>query len=236
LLADTSKVLEVTMNKRDGLKISYPSALMAAIAAIIIFCIISVIFNAIPLDALPTNFIGAILGALIGALITLVLLRGQTDIEEKKGKDIRILEKKTQVFQSFINSVMKKYQDIKLTLKLNRVSKNYIIMNFFADQKIQQLDQFRYVKKYRELIGGDTNANAPIPNDEDKTYIPENALDFSDEAAMEFFRKEKRNFPDILSKRVLYHLGEWKIDGLGYIEFFEEYLGREHLQKREEVK
>jgi hypothetical protein len=135
----------------------------------------------------------------------------------------------------FITFEMKKYHDIKLTLKLNKVSKNYIVMNFFADPKIQQLEQFRKVKTRRELIGGDTNTNAPIPNDEDKTPIPENAFDFSNEAAMEFFRKEKRNFPDILSKRVLYHLGEWKIDGLGYIEFFEKYLGQEHLQEREEV-
>jgi hypothetical protein len=334
------------------------------------------------LDAFPSNFIGATLGALIGALITLVLLRGQTDIEEKKGKDIRILEKKTEIFQGFINSVwkvwedqiitieefqkltsqyyqnlmiflkdepsghkeqsrlqvigdaltamgrkidkktyqdslelresivtiintlsadlglggkidtkimdehdkivfpillkqtllsklnealnvkyhfshfkegkyetiwyggescefitfeMKKYHDIKLTLKLNGVNKNYIVMIFLADLKIHQLDQFRYVKGKRELIGVDTNTNAPIPNDEDKTPIPDNALDFSDEGAMKFFREKKRNFPDILSKRVLYHLGEWKMDDLGYIEFFEKYLGREHLQEREEV-
>jgi hypothetical protein len=377
LLADTSKVLEVIMNKRDGLKISYPSAIVAAIVFIIIFCITSVVSNTISLDAWPSNFIGAMLGALISALITLILLRGQTDIEEKKGKDIRILKKKMKIFRSFINSVwevwedqiitieefknltkqyyqdlmiflkeesgpkeksrlkiigdaltamgrqigketyqdslelrksivtiintlsadlglggkidteimdehdkivfpmlfkrtllsklnealnvkdhsshfkegkyeaiwyekryyefitfeMKKYHDIKLTLLTGKASEKYIVMNFFADPKIQQLDQFRYTKSKWEIIGGDTNVNVPIPDDknEDKKPIPDDALNFLNKGAMEIFRTEKRNFPDILSKRVLYHLGEWKLDGLGYIEFFEKYLGREHL-------
>jgi uncharacterized membrane protein YccC len=76
------------MNKKGKIKINYFSAIIAAIVAIILFCIISVVFNVMPLDALPTNFIGATLGALIGALITLVLLRGQTDIEEKKKEKI----------------------------------------------------------------------------------------------------------------------------------------------------
>jgi uncharacterized Tic20 family protein len=74
-----------TMDKKGEVKMNYFSAIIAAIVAIIVFCIISVIFDIMPIDALPANFIGATLGALIGALITLVLLRGQTDIEEKKG-------------------------------------------------------------------------------------------------------------------------------------------------------
>jgi hypothetical protein len=70
-----------------------------------------------PIDALPVNFIGATLGALIGALITLVLLRGQADIEEKKGKDIRILEKKTDGFHGFINAVWKVWEDQVITIE-----------------------------------------------------------------------------------------------------------------------
>ena len=92
------------MNNKKN-KINYSSAISAAIVAIIIFCVIAVVFNVMPVDALPVNFIGATLGALIGALITLILLRGQTAIEEEKGKNIRILEKKTEVFQDFIDTV-----------------------------------------------------------------------------------------------------------------------------------
>jgi hypothetical protein len=64
----------------------------------------------------------------------------------------------------------------------------------------------------------------PIPDDEDKTYTP--VLDFSKEESMETFRGEKRNFPNILAKRVLYHLSEWNMNELGLIEFLEKYLGQ----------
>jgi hypothetical protein len=98
-------------------KINYFTAIICAIVAIIIFCAIAVIFNVMPLNSLPVSFLGATLGALIGALITLVLLRGQTDIEEKKGKDIRILERKTEVFHGFIKNVWAVWADQKITIE-----------------------------------------------------------------------------------------------------------------------
>jgi hypothetical protein len=118
-------------------KITYLSAVIAAIAAIVIFCIIAVLFNIMSLDALPVNFIGATLGALIGALITLVLLRGQTDIEEKKGKDIRILEKKTEVFQDYIKEVWKVWEDQKISIKefQTLTSKYYQNLMIYLDKE-----------------------------------------------------------------------------------------------------
>jgi len=104
------------MNNKKN-KINYSSAISAAIVAIIIFCVIAVVFNVMPVDALPVNFIGATLGALIGALITLILLRGQTAIEEEKEKNIRILEKKTAVFQDFIDAVWEVWKDQVITIE-----------------------------------------------------------------------------------------------------------------------
>ena len=98
------------------MKINYFSAIVSAIIAIIVFCAIAVFFNVMTLNSLPVSFLGATLGALIGALITLILLRGQTDIEEKKGKDIRILERKTTVFHKFIKNVWAVWTDQKITI------------------------------------------------------------------------------------------------------------------------
>jgi hypothetical protein len=351
------------MDKKSGIKIDYLSAIMAAIVAIIVFCVISVVFNVMPLEALPTNFIGAMLGALIGALITLVLLRGQTDIEEKKGKDIRILEKKTEVFHGFINDVWKVWEDQIITIEefQNLTSQYYqnlmiylkdearlkiigdaltamggkidktdykdtlelresivIIINtlsteidlggkintdimdehdkivfpvlfrkmllsklnealntddspldfsegkyesiwegahskfitfelkkfpgiklaielegtrntmvFMADFNIQQLNGFRhsgYKGVFRRRFGQQESLNATIPDDNDKTPTP--VLNFSDEKSMEEFRTKRRNFPDILARRVLYRLNEWKQDGIGVCEFLEKHLGQ----------
>jgi hypothetical protein len=82
-----------------------------------VFCTIAVVSGAVPLDVLPANFLGATLGASIGALITFVLLKGQMDIEEKKGRDIRILEKKMEVFQDFIKEVWKVWKGQIITIE-----------------------------------------------------------------------------------------------------------------------
>jgi hypothetical protein len=336
------------------------------------FCVIAVVFNVMPLDVLPVNFIGATLGALIGALITLVLLRGQTDIEEKKGKDIRILEAKTKVFQDFIKAVWKVLEDQVITIEefqnltsqyyqslmiylkdgkkkntdedkplkiigdalsamggkidknsfedtkelrgnivtiintlsveidlggeidtkimdkhdeivfpvlfrkmlLNRLNEalntngsasdfkegkyesiwegahhefitfelkrfagikltigeigaQKLNMVFMADRKIVQLDNSRhqgYGGRFRQRFGPQLSMSDPIPDDEDKTQTP--LLDFSKEDSMKVFRGEKRNFSNILAKRVLYHLDQWNIEGLGIIEFLEQHIGK----------
>jgi hypothetical protein len=352
------------MSNKNKIEINYVSAIIAAIVAIIVFCITAVVFNVIALDVLPANFIGAALGALIGALITLILLRGQTDIEEKKGKDIRILKMKIKVFQNFINAAWKVWEDQVISIKefedltssyykdlmiyldenkvkkigneltamgdkidktnfndarelrqnivniintlskeinlggeidtrimekhdeivfpiffkkmlLNRlnnvlnennnsnfkegryefiwegINREFITfelrkfagiklamghigaselkMIFMADRKIVQLDEFRhngYKGVFRQRFGDQPILNNPIPDDEDKTPIRV-PLDFSNKDSMKVFREEKRNFADVLSKRVLYHLAEWNIDGLGIIDFLEKHLGQE---------
>jgi hypothetical protein len=104
-------------NNEGKIKIGYIAAIIAAIVAIVVFCVVSVVFKTMPIDALPANYMGAALGSLIGALITLVLLRGQTDIEEKKGKDIEILKRKTEIFQQFINVVWKIWEDRVITVE-----------------------------------------------------------------------------------------------------------------------
>jgi len=356
------------MGKKFNIRIGYISAIVITIAAIILIYIISVKSDVIKLDALPSNFIGSGSGALIGALITYVLLRGQTNHEKEKEKDVRILQKKAEVFQDFIKSIWKIWQDQEITIdsfdeltrqyyqnimiylndekklkiigneltkmgglidktdykdceklresvieiinelsddiglggkinpkimdehdrivfslrlkedllrKLNEElnvyddnshfkegkyetiwdNKNHnfftfemkkytgiklmigpigiqphLFMVFMADPNIQELDEFRNKGTYWKRILNQVNVSAPIPDDkyEDKTEIP--VLNFSDKESMEIFRKEIRNLPEILSKRVKYRLDLWekefecKTEKLGYIQFFEKYL------------
>jgi len=98
-------------------KIPYVLATWIVIVAIIVICIIAVVFGVVPLDVLPANFLGATLGALIGALITLVLLKGQAAVVEKKDKDIKILKKKMKVFQNYIDAVWKVWEDQVITIE-----------------------------------------------------------------------------------------------------------------------
>jgi hypothetical protein len=344
------------------MKINYGVAVVVGIVLLIIFCVISVVSSIMSIDVLPENYIGAMLGSLIGAIITMVLLKGQTDIEEKKGKDIRILEKKIGVFQDFINTLWDVWKDQKIDMeefrgltasyyqnlmiylkdearlkeigkaltamgkKIGKVSyddsrelrknivaiidtlsadiglggkidtdimdehdkivfpvhfkqeildklnkalndnapifnegkyetiwegahnehiifelKNhpdvklaigiktgfpYLIMCFMADQNIQQLNDERdprYRGQYRNRLNKAETISDPTPDDADKEKVPK--LDFSDEESMEFFRTKKHNFPDILAKRVLYHLEKWYGDGTG-IEGIQEHFDK----------
>jgi hypothetical protein len=98
---------ENLMDEAENLKIRYKTALIVTIIAFIIICIISVLLKVFSVNAFPSNFLGAVLGALIGAIITFVLLMGQSDLEEDKRKNIRIVKMKTKIFKKFINSVWK---------------------------------------------------------------------------------------------------------------------------------
>jgi hypothetical protein len=101
------------MKKEKG---RYYSTIIAAIVAIVAICVIAVALGVLPFGAFPSNYIGAALGSFIGALITLILLRGQTEMEEDKGRNIRILKKKMKVFRKYINTVWKVWEDQKITI------------------------------------------------------------------------------------------------------------------------
>ena len=130
------------MGNKNKKWLNYKIAIIAAIAAIIVYLTISVVFGILPLDALSINFIGAALSSLIGALIVLILLRGQTDIEEKRGKDVRILEKKTVVFQDYIKHVWKVWEEQKITIGEFQVltSKYYQdLMIYLNDERLKTI-------------------------------------------------------------------------------------------------
>jgi len=108
-----------------------------------------------PLNSLPISFLGATLGALIGALITLVLLRGQTDIEEKKGKDIRILERKTEVFHDFIKTVWDVWEDQKITIEefQKLTSKYYQNLMIYIKKEGKKEDRLKIIGDCLSIMG-----------------------------------------------------------------------------------
>ena len=146
----------------------------------------------------------------------------------KKGKYDPIWEGKSCVFITF---ELRKYDGIKLAIgEIGAL--NALVMVFMADRAIQDIEKYRDTR-YNGRLGGrlvpEMPVSNPMPNDEDKTKIP--ALNFSNAKSMEDFRKNP-NYPDILSKRVLCYLDEWKNGDLGYIEFFEDIL-KQRIRKKE---
>jgi len=104
---------------------------------LILFCSAPVIYGVFPIDALPMTFIGAAMGAIITAGITFFLLTKQSQAqelllekqqecqkrllatqsqtEEEKELHVKIFEKKSKLYQEFIDQVWKIWKDEKIT-------------------------------------------------------------------------------------------------------------------------
>jgi hypothetical protein len=126
---------------------------------------------------------------------------------------------------------------------------DFLDLVFMVDPSIQdqEIKKLRDNAKYNRLDNKRLDNNVkrtkvlrlsdPIPDDnyvkkylitdEDNKPIP--YLDFLNEESMKNFRE--KDYPDILSKRVLYHLYEWwkigELAELGYIEFFKKHIKQE---------
>jgi hypothetical protein len=62
-------------------------------------------------EELPINFIAAFLEAVVTAVITVVLLSGQSTAEEVKERNVKVFEKKSKIFQDYIDTVWKIWED-----------------------------------------------------------------------------------------------------------------------------
>ena len=60
----------------------------------------AIAFGIIPLESLPSQFYGALVGTVITAIITILLLQGQTQTEENKERNVKVFEKKSEVFNN----------------------------------------------------------------------------------------------------------------------------------------
>ena len=90
------------------------SYIIAALC-LVLFCSVPIIYSVFPLNVLPVTFIGAAMGAVITVVITHFLLKKQSDAQEVKECNVKIFEKKSQLFQNFIDQVWKIWTNEKIT-------------------------------------------------------------------------------------------------------------------------
>lgn len=91
----------------------------------------AIAFGIIPLESLPSQFYGALVGTVITAIITILLLQGQTQTEENKERNVKVFEKKSEVFNNFIEQLWNVWEDRSVSLEelnelLKLVSKDII--------------------------------------------------------------------------------------------------------------
>jgi hypothetical protein len=85
--------------------------ILIAVLCIVVFCFIAAISQIITIGELPANFIAVFLEAAVTAVITVVLLTGQSAAEEVKERNVKVFEKKSEIFQNYINIIWDIWQD-----------------------------------------------------------------------------------------------------------------------------
>lgn len=82
----------------------------------LVFLVCAVVFDVFELHVLPAQFVGALLGVVITAIITVLLLQGQSKNEESLEKNMKVFEKKQEVYFNFLenlNTILKKEEAIR---------------------------------------------------------------------------------------------------------------------------
>jgi hypothetical protein len=126
-------------------KSKWTKPLLLALLCLVLFCLVATIFQIISVEDLPINFIAAFLEAVVTALITVVLLSGQSAAEEVKERNVKVFEKKSAIFQNYINTVWKIWED-------STVSKE----EYFELTSIYYKTLMIYLKKEALTVIGDS--------------------------------------------------------------------------------
>lgn len=81
-----------------------------------LFVAVPVLYRIEEINSLASQFYGALTGVVITAIITVFLLQGQSDSEEKKDRSIKIFEKKQDIYHDFLENLKEIIKDGEITI------------------------------------------------------------------------------------------------------------------------
>jgi nucleoid DNA-binding protein len=93
------------------MKSKWVRILLLVLLCFAVFCVITVFTRIYTVDDLQINFVGALLGTVITAIVTVLLLNGQSSAEEVKERNVKVFEKKSEIFQEYIDIVWDIWDD-----------------------------------------------------------------------------------------------------------------------------
>lgn len=120
------------------------------ITLVVIFLASAVIFKVFNIEILPSQFYGALIGVFITAIVTAFLLRGQTEGEVQKDKNIKIYEQKIPVFSEFVSKIWKMVYDVESNTK--ELEKKYDEVKLFCFDKLVFFLKQDETEKLAEII------------------------------------------------------------------------------------
>jgi hypothetical protein len=97
------------------MKTKWLRILLLVLVCFAAFCVVSIFTRIYTLGDLQINFVGALLGTVITAVVTVLLLSGQSAAEEVKERNVKVFEKKSEIFQEYIDIVWDIWEDHTVT-------------------------------------------------------------------------------------------------------------------------
>ena len=159
-----------------------------ALVSLLSLLAIAVLLNVITLDELPSSFIGAVFGAAITGVITLILLKGQTESQEVKERNVCVFSKRSEIFQKYIKDVWEIWEKQKIT---SEIFKN-LTLGYYRDLMIYLDDEIKYEgdKRNPSIIIADCLSDIG------------NCLDKNDYNTYEKLRKNVTLISNVLSSQI----------------------------------
>lgn len=101
------------------MKLTQRKAILVVAILVVIACFFAVYLRLFTGKELWYEMFAAVLGVIITAIITVLLLKGQTDNEEKLEKTVKIFEYKQKVYHTFIEKLHEIVKDGEITINGN---------------------------------------------------------------------------------------------------------------------
>ncbi|MHB9291612.1 hypothetical protein Holit_00690 [Hollandina sp. SP2] len=131
---------------------------LISLLCVVVFCQVATTLQVLSLGELPLNFVAAFLEAVITAVITVVLLTGQSNAEEVKERNVKIFEKKSELFFDYIDKLWKAAEDQNLTAEeYEELRKFYSIrlMVYLREKSCRSIAD--YLKELGDCVASQTN-------------------------------------------------------------------------------
>lgn len=90
----------------------------------LIFLGVSILFELLDIQTLPTQVSGVLFEVVVTAIITVLLLNGQSATEEERDKSLRVFEKKQEVYHHFLENFKQIIRDGKVAISVGEDDKN----------------------------------------------------------------------------------------------------------------
>jgi len=139
---------------------NYGFYVIIIIAFVILFIASAIIFKVYNIDILPSQFFGALIGVFITAIVTAFLLNGQTKSDEERERNVKVFEKKLEVYQRVFNVL----EEITQERQINEAKLNKLIFQIGhirmhttkenAEKQIKALKEFVECVNFKKIEEG----------------------------------------------------------------------------------